>query len=77
VPVLLDLGGAGTRTRTLAVYDVHGRLVRRWRVTAGHGARAAWDGRAAGGSRAGPGIYFIRAEGSGESSRAAKVVVTR
>ena len=77
VPVLLDLDGSPARVRTLAVYDVRGRLVKRWRAVAGRGARAAWDGYGSGGWRAGPGVYFVRVEETAGSGRAAKVIVLR
>ncbi|MGE5175382.1 MAG: aryl-sulfate sulfotransferase [Hyphomicrobiales bacterium] len=67
---------AGGATRTLAVFDVRGRLVRRWRATVAPGGVVTWDGRAADGRRVASGIYFLRADGAAPSA-AAKVVVAR
>jgi len=66
--ILLGPGGApGAR---LNIYDVAGRLVRRFAVPpeAGAGTRAVtWDGRDAAGRRTSAGVYFGRLEpGSGE-----------
>ena len=65
---------AASSARTLAIYDVQGRLVRRWRTDSGGGV--TWDGRRADGRPVGAGLYFIRSE-EGRPSRAAKVVIVR
>lgn len=77
VPVLLEMGASTAGTRAVAVYDMQGRLIKRWREAAGRGHRVAWDGRTEGGRRVGTGIYFIRGEEAGGPGRAAKVVIAR
>lgn len=78
VPVELDPGSAPIGARTVAVYDVRGRLVKRWRSPAGRGRLLSWDGRATDGRRVGTGVYFVRLEDPfAPPGRAAKVVVTR
>jgi Arylsulfotransferase (ASST) len=77
VPVHLELNASAAPARAFAVYDVQGRLVKRWREAAGHGSGVAWDGRGENGRRVGAGIYFIRAEEPGVAGRAAKVVIAR
>jgi hypothetical protein len=69
-------GRQASLARTLAVYDVMGRLVRRWRAAVPAGARASWDGRRADGRPVSAGIYLVRAE-DGTPSPALKVVVAR
>lgn len=66
-------GRQATLARTFAVYDVMGRLVRRWRAI---GGRASWDGRRADGRPVSAGIYLVRAE-DGAPSPALKVVIAR
>jgi hypothetical protein len=78
VPVELELDSAPIGTRAVAVYDVRGRLVQRWRSPAGRGRLVSWDGRAKDGRRVGTGVYFVRLEDpAAPSGRAAKVVVAR
>jgi hypothetical protein len=74
-PVVLAAGHARAWARTLAVYDVRGRLVKRWQAAAG-AARVSWDGRNSDGRRVGSGVYLIRAE-DGSPGPALKVVVAR
>ncbi|HEX7078273.1 MAG TPA: aryl-sulfate sulfotransferase [Candidatus Eisenbacteria bacterium] len=69
------VGDAGT-TRTLAVYDVRGRLVRRWRADVEAGRVVSWDGRGGNGVPAPSGIYFVRAEDRA-ATPAVKVVIAR
>jgi len=76
VPVVLAIGGAGSQARTFAVYDVQGRLVTRWRTTAGAGGSVTWNGRASDGRRVGSGIYLVRAEDRAPGP-ALKVVIAR
>ena len=76
IPVVLEVGGAGTQARTFAVYDVQGRLVTRWRTTVGAGGSVTWNGRGLDGRRVGSGIYLVRAE-DGARGRALKVVIAR
>lgn len=74
--IALPEGGDGGTTRTLAVYDVRGRLVRRWRSDVEAGHVVSWDGRGASGAPAPSGIYFVRAEDRA-STPAVKVVIAR
>jgi hypothetical protein len=76
IPVELAFGGAGDQARTFAVYDVQGRLVTRWRTTAGAGESVTWNGRGSDGRRVGSGIYLVRAE-EGAHGCALKVVIAR
>jgi hypothetical protein len=70
LPVRLRFDASAVLERTFAVYDVRGRLVRRWREEAASGRGVAWDGRT-------DGVYFIRAEEAGSVGRALKIVVAR
>lgn len=58
---------------TGAIYDVRGRLVRRFTTTA-PGA-VVWDGRDNDGNLALPGVYFLRADGGGRQARARFVLI--
>lgn len=62
------------RPCTYSLFDVQGRLVRRWPSTTS--ARTVWDGSRSDGSPAASGVYFIHAEGQGIHS-SAKVVIAR
>src|SRR6266850_147975 len=53
---------APARARTLAAYDVQGRLVKRWQISPQSAGRATWDGRASSGRAVGSGVYLIRVE---------------
>ncbi len=72
LPVSLSLG---VGTHTLAVYDIQGRLVNRWRVEPGVG-RATWDGRGSSGRASGSGVYLIRIE-DGAPAPALKIIIAR
>ena len=76
IPVELTVPGAEAHAHTFAVYDVQGRLVKRWQAALGAGTRASWDGRKSDGRPVGSGIYLIRLEG-GAPGPALKVVVDR
>jgi hypothetical protein len=62
--------------RTIEIFDVRGRLVRRWSAPADPELRAAWDGRSADGSRCGSGIYFVRVT-AGDERGEGKIVFVR
>lgn len=67
---------AGTPT-TLGVYDVTGRSVRTWTLTAGATTRTwTWDGRDSAGRPVSPGVYFVRLH-SGDAVRSERVVRLR
>jgi len=74
LPVEIAAGGPQSRARILAVYDIQGRLVKRWVATAG--IPATWDGVRSDGRRAGAGIYLVRSE-DGPPGPAAKVAIVR
>ena len=76
IPVVLAVGGPGSQTRILAVYDVQGRLVRRWRTAVDATRSVTWDGRGSDGRRVGSGIYLVRSE-DGAHESALKVMITR
>ncbi len=69
-------GRQGSLARTFAVYDIAGRLVKRWRAVVPAGGRTSWDGRRADGRPVSRGIYLVRAE-DGPPSPAVKVVIAR
>jgi len=74
LPVQIAAGIPRSQPRTLAVYDVQGRLVKRW--TAEAGSPAVWDGIRSDGRRAGAGIYLVRSE-DGPPGPAVKVAIIR
>ncbi len=74
LPVEIAAGGTPGKARTLAVYDIQGRLVKRWTVAAG--GRATWNGIGSNGRRAGTGIYLVRSE-DGSPASAVKVAIVR
>jgi len=76
LPVEIGAAGGPARPRTFAVYDIQGRLVKRWQTRGGAGDRASWDGRRADGRRVGSGIYLLRAE-DGLPGPAVKVLIAR
>jgi arylsulfotransferase ASST/Big-like domain-containing protein len=76
IPVDLAVAPTGAEARTFAVYDVHGRLVKRLYMTVGAGNHVSWDGRASDGRRAGSGLYLIREQGAA-SGPSSKVVIVR
>jgi hypothetical protein len=78
VELALEPGAAASGARAVAVYDVRGRMVRRWDVTAGSDAkRFTWDGRRADGAEAASGVYFARVEGPGATGAARRIVIAR
>ena len=76
IPVELVAGGDAARARTFAIYDVQGRLVKRWQAKAGAGRSVSWDGRATDGRRVGSGVYLVRVE-DGAPGPTLKVVIDR
>ncbi len=61
----------------LAVYDLSGRLVRRYRGAAGPGTEVfTWDGRTGDGRPAAPGVYFYRVR-AGEYHRTLRMMLLR
>ncbi|HYJ33710.1 MAG TPA: aryl-sulfate sulfotransferase [Candidatus Binatia bacterium] len=75
LPVELRAAVVSGKRRTFAVFDIHGRLVRRGEAPAG-AARISWDGRDRAGRPAASGVYLIRVE-DGSSRSAAKVAIVR
>lgn len=76
LPVELEAGAVPRGSRTLAVFDVHGRLVKRWMV-AGGTTRLSWDGRDGNGRAAASGVYWVRVEGIGPKARTLKIAIVR
>src|SRR5262249_53684901 len=72
--VLVHMQGTAT-SYTGAIYDVRGRLVRRFTTTT-PGA-VVWDGRDNDGNLALPGVYFLPAAGGGRQARARFVLIHR
>jgi len=72
LPVELAAGKT-SGARTFAIYDIQGRLVRRWRSSA---RRATWDGNRSDGTRASAGVYFVRTE-DGAPGETTKLVIVR
>lgn len=65
--ITIEFGASRTAPSALVVCDVAGRVVRRLAApaVAGDGTwRASWDGTAADGRRAAPGIYLVRSLGA-------------
>jgi hypothetical protein len=80
LPVTLTLEAAapGLAPRAVAVYDVRGRLVRRWIAAAQGAERFTWDGRRVDGTPVASGIYFARAEGpAAPGAKARRIVIAR
>ena len=80
LPVALAVSASASRPGdgAVAVYDVRGRLVRRWNAPAREGVeRITWDGRRTDGTAVASGIYFARVEGSIASGSAGRIVIAR
>ncbi len=76
VEIAGSAGGEARGVRLFAIYDVQGRLVKRWRAASGPGGRVSWDGLKSDGGRAGSGIYLVRTE-DGAPGPAAKILIAR
>jgi subtilisin family serine protease len=74
IPAEFRVEGASNRHYTFTLFDVQGRLVRRW--VSSTSARTVWDGTRSDGSPAASGVYFVHAEGEGLRA-SAKLVVAR
>jgi hypothetical protein len=75
MPVKLAVLNAGIGKREVTVFDVQGRLVKRWSGAPTAPGYASWDGRSDG-VQVGSGIYFIRVVDDARSGTL-KVVVAR
>lgn len=64
--VTLGVDGAGDADATLSVYDLRGRLVRRWRPGGGP-ANVVWDGLDRHGRRVAAGVYIVRLSAHGRT----------
>jgi len=64
---------------SLDVFDVRGRLVRSLQsgMFAAGAHEAYWDGRATGGERVGPGVYFARLAAGSHVEARARIVLTQ
>lgn len=76
LPARFEVRARGVEPITVAIFDVQGRLVRRWTGLDSRGVTLDWDGRGADGRAVGAGIFFARAEGS-ERSASTKFMVAR
>jgi hypothetical protein len=76
LPVLLALPEPAGRRVTLRVFDIRGRLVRRWDAGTDPSGRVSWDGRDGRGVLVASGIYLLRAA-SGSVGSTLKIVVAR
>lgn len=73
--ITIEMAAASRGAAAVGIYDVAGRLVRDVKLSVSGGtARAVWHGDDASGAKVGPGIYFLRPQGS---DRSAKVVLMR
>ena len=61
------------------IFDVSGRIVRRWKETFGAGGhkRIVWDGRGGDGQSAADGLYFVRLSSPGRTIQGRTVHVSR
>jgi len=75
IPVEFRFEGFGLGPHRVSLFDVRGRLVRRWMAPTS--ARIAWDGSKGDGSPAASGVYFVHAEGAEGLNASAKVVLAR
>ena len=74
--VFADIAGAAA-PRAVAVYDVRGRMVKRWTALVDPVGRLSWDGRRADGQRAAAGIYFVRVRSASGSNAVARIMLAR
>jgi len=74
IPVEFELKGLSDRPCAMTLFDVRGRLVRRW--TSYTSERAVWDGNLSDGSPAASGVYFVHIQGEALRS-SLKFVVAR
>jgi probable HAF family extracellular repeat protein len=75
-PVEFELQGWSGGHYHASVYDVRGRLIRRWEGDVAEATHASWDGGRQDGGRASAGMYFLRVE-SDHLGWNAKVLITR
>jgi len=73
LPVELGWRGAGSAPVSLALFDVQGRLVRRWTTS---GETATWDGSRRDGTPAASGVYFLNIQ-SAAARATTRVVLAR
>ena len=70
-------GSGGTENLPVAIYDVRGRIVKRWIANPGSDGSVTWDGRRTDGQRAAAGVYFVRVRSASGPSAVARVVLAR
>ena len=75
-PVRFALKNADEGGYRAAIFDLAGRLVRRWTAPIRPGVVESWDGTSADGSPVRAGVYFLRAD-AGDQTATVKVVLTR
>jgi len=74
-PLEFQVAGTGGGGCAIGVFDLQGRLVKRWTAASGTGS-VTWDGRRNDGHRVASGIYFISAEAAGRRGTL-KVLIAR
>jgi len=75
-PIQLQLRSTGGGECAISVYDLQGRLVKRWTEATNIAGYVTWDGRRYDGQRVASGIYFICAEAAGRRGTL-KVLIAR
>jgi hypothetical protein len=76
LPARIRVDAAGSRTPVVGVYDVHGRVVVRWRASADPTGTFTWNGRGSDGAPVRSGLYFLRLEGT-PARRGIKILVVK
>jgi probable HAF family extracellular repeat protein len=75
-PLEFGIRGLPAGSYSARIFDVQGRLVRRWEGFSGDAStRDTWDGRAEDGSRAGTGMYLLRVDAGGRTLSAKLLLV--
>jgi hypothetical protein len=76
IPVEFSIESPLREVHTVSVFDLQGRLVRRWSDVVVGQATATWDGFRSDGSLAGSGVYFVQVR-AGDLARTSKVPIVR
>jgi probable HAF family extracellular repeat protein len=64
-PLEFELQNSPPRAYVASIFDIGGRLIRRWERSGPGVGRDSWDGRRRDGVSVAPGIYFLRVESNG------------
>lgn len=76
LPVRIRIVDGVSRDHTVSVFDLRGRLVRRWAARADDQGALSWDGAGAEGGVCASGVYFVRVQNARETATL-KVVIAR